>query len=302
MIVQFLEALEILEAQQIGRLTYWPILSPGSPKGTFYRTLQQALAEGNAEINEVSDEGVVGEVTLVNRGSDPIFLLDGEQILGLKQNRTFNLSMIAPPNSRVTVPVSCLELGRWGRHSTVRAAEHAHFARGRARKVESVTNSLRHSQSYASNQGQVWDDISTRFVSSGTTSSTEAEADYFEGVTGSLEGLISELKREMTQVGAAFAVDGRLVGLDVFCSTTLFNELFPKVARSYAAEALGPADFGVRSGMALNELLDQLALHEPSHHPAPGLGQTLRWKSPDGTAAALVSADRCVHLAAFQRV
>lgn len=41
-------------------------------------------------------------------------MLEGEQIIGLKQNRIVNMSILIKENSELPVPVSCVEEGRWG--------------------------------------------------------------------------------------------------------------------------------------------------------------------------------------------
>lgn len=302
MIHQFIDSLEFAEAQQIENITYWPILKGpgGASSSVAYKTFESSLLDGSAEISEVSESGVVGELQFFNRSSEPIFLLDGEQVIGLKQNRTFNLSMIAPPNGRVTIPVSCLELGRWARMSTAaRSAQHVHFAEGRARKMRRVSGSLSEDHSFASDQDEVWSDISSRFDAAHMSSATGAEADYFDAVEDSLEKIVSRLTIEENQVGSAFAVGGRLIGLDVFGSPEIFRDLAPKLARSYASEALKAVDPDGETGPGPKELLDELRQLEPTAYPAPGAGETLRWQTHRVTAAALVDGGKCVHLAAF---
>jgi len=62
-------------------------------------------------------------------------------------------------------------------------------------------------------------------------------------------GLMREL-RERNAVGVVVAVNGRLIWADIFASTALLEKYWPKLIRSYAAEALThrfgihPADAG----------------------------------------------------------
>jgi len=302
MIHQFLNALEFGEAQKVGSLTCWPIINKEA-SGSAYVTFEQALTKGLAEISEVSESGVVGELLFINKGAGPVFLLDGEQVVGLKQNRTFNLSMIAPSTSRTVIPVSCLEHGRWARSGhQARAAEHVHFASGRAGKVRSVSENLDHHNSYASAQGEVWEAISERMAMASVRSTTAAEADYFQDVRGSIETMVDALKFQDGQVGWAFATGGRLLGFDAFGSPTLFRELAGKVARSYAAEALQTAASDRPSTADPKSLIADLMKEAPSRFPAPGAGETFRWRSDGAVAAALAADGQCVHIAAFPNV
>jgi hypothetical protein len=100
-----------------------------------YLTLDEALAERSVHVVEVSEAGQIPELKIVNEGELPVLLLDGEELLGARQNRVINLTMLAPAHQTRVVPVSCVESGRW--HHVSRgfaAAPRAQFAEGRAAK------------------------------------------------------------------------------------------------------------------------------------------------------------------------
>jgi hypothetical protein len=52
-----------------------------------YAVLDDALASGEVEITEVSDQGSVPELRVVNRGATPTLIVDGEELVGAKQNK-----------------------------------------------------------------------------------------------------------------------------------------------------------------------------------------------------------------------
>src|SRR5437899_110069 len=96
-----------------------------------YITLDEAIADGRAHITEVSDAGRVSEVKIAVTGSMRVLLLDGEELLGAKQNRVVNLTILAPPVRSTVIPVSCVESGRW--HHVSRgfaSAPRAQYAEG----------------------------------------------------------------------------------------------------------------------------------------------------------------------------
>jgi hypothetical protein len=265
-------------------------------------TLDQALANNAIELSETSLDGSVPDLVVENKNGSSVFLLDGEQVLGLKQNRTFNLSMLLPPRSRTKVPVSCLERGRWsGRHAKATGAEHVHFASGRANKMRSVTDSLKQAGSYRSDQGMVWSDIDEKFQLAGEApSSTSAEADYYESRRGRLQPLLSAFSAQNMQVGAVFGIGSKVVGIDMFASSELYAALSEKLLKSYLLDA---EDDGVQASLpdakAVKTQMERLFMSPASRFPAPGVGETLRWSTLEGAGAALVTDGRCVHAMAF---
>ena len=53
------------------------------------------------------------EINLENNSPHYLLLLDGEAIVGAKQNRITQKSLIVKPRSSQTIPVNCVEQGRW---------------------------------------------------------------------------------------------------------------------------------------------------------------------------------------------
>ena len=92
-------------------LTIVPLLGTSSSEPD-YDTLDVALARGTLHITEVSESGHVPEIKVLNEGQLPVLIIDGEELVGAKQNRTVNLSILIPATADVVVPVTCVEAGR----------------------------------------------------------------------------------------------------------------------------------------------------------------------------------------------
>jgi len=74
----------------------------------------------------------------------------------------------------------------------------------------------------------------------------------------SYQSLIHEL-RQRNAVGVVVAVNGQIIWADIFASTNLLEKYWPKLVRSYAAEAVEQAHWrGSVSMRAAQEFLDQL--------------------------------------------
>jgi hypothetical protein len=66
-------------------------------------TLDEALSSGRVRVTEVSREGSVPDLCLVNDADRPVLLLDGEELRGAKQNRVLNLTILAPARKTIVV-------------------------------------------------------------------------------------------------------------------------------------------------------------------------------------------------------
>ena len=99
------------QPQRHGALTVVPILAPMQAEPAW---LTLAEAGERVRITEISEGGSVPDLRVANLGDLPMLLLDGEQLVGAKQNRILNMTVLVAARSEVTIPVSCVEQGRWG--------------------------------------------------------------------------------------------------------------------------------------------------------------------------------------------
>jgi hypothetical protein len=77
--------------------------------------LDEALEEGMLCVEELGEGGSVPELRVVNAGVRPVLLLEGDELVGAKQNRVVNSSVLVAAASELMLPVSCVERGRWSR-------------------------------------------------------------------------------------------------------------------------------------------------------------------------------------------
>jgi len=214
-----LTELKIGDPQNIHNLTMFPLLRE-SVVSAEYLLLDRALTEDCIEVNEVSDAGSVPELKVRNKSTKRILLLDGEELIGAKQNRILNVSVMVPANQTITVPVSCVEAGRWHRQSAnFVSADRAHFAEGRARKTRRVNESLRASGTRQGSQGEVWQDISMKSSRMGVFSNTDASDVMYTTHRRRLDDYLSSFSKMPHQTGAIFKVNNATVGVDLFDST-----------------------------------------------------------------------------------
>lgn len=298
-----LERCRVGRSRQAGSLTMIPLLRPqdGEPH---YLTLDEALDRGTVVVTEVSERGSVPELLLKNDGDRPVLIVDGEELVGAKQNRVVNLSILVPAATQLNVPVSCVEEGRWQhRTRSFRTSSRAHYARGRALKMRSVSASLAGSGARLSDQHAIWGDIEEKASRFRVSSPTRAASDIFESADLDLQRLQASLEAETDQVGAVFLVDGVPAGVDLFDSPSTWKKLMPKLVQSYGLDALDQAPRGRRKRWTDEDVagwLSRVAHADAQEYPAVGMGQDVRLGDGRLTGGALVVDGAVLHLAAFE--
>ena len=287
--------------QRFRNLTVFPLLAEESVQPG-YLTLDQALRQETARISEVSERGTVPELQLKNLSDTPVLLVDGEEVVGMKQNRIVNLTILVNGRQTREIPVSCVERGRWS-HSQRRnsATGNQHYARGRARKAEQVSASLTQSGCRYSNQGEIWRDIDEKFTTLQGHSRTGAMTDLYEQVADRLESYDHAFYPQPFQVGAVFAIADRIVGVECFDSDQTFAGFLSKLIRSYAIDALEQesVESVTPQSAAAQQFLRRIQNAPRQSYPALGEGEDVRFMEDTVSGGALIANGLVVHLAAF---
>ncbi len=284
-----------------GSLTAYPLL--GDTQGTnTYCLLEEALRAGTLTVEETEMGGTVPALRLTNTGPDRVLLLDGEELVGAKQNRIVNTSVLVDARTTLSLPVTCVEAGRWRQDTARFEAGGSHYnARGRQKKVAEVSASLARSGRADADQNRVWSDIEGKLSRMAVAAPTNALHDVTRTYAGDLEAYQNALGTpEPGQVGVLFALGRDLVGLDCFDQSKTLAALLPKLVASYALDALEErtAD-AAPPGSVAADWLKALAEAEAARHAAVGLGEDLRLSGPRVAGAALEFGGAALHLSAF---
>ena len=115
-IKSFLEISKIARKQVHQNLIIFPLLAPDEIEPE-YLILEQALDEDLIQITELDTQGSVPELKLNNLGKKSVLIIEGEELVGAKQNRIVNSSFLIAGKTEVVIPVSCVEQGRWSYRS-----------------------------------------------------------------------------------------------------------------------------------------------------------------------------------------
>jgi hypothetical protein len=282
-----------------GSLTVFPLFRGAPIQDPGYVLLDDAIAQGAARVTELHG-GSVPELQFDNCGEKPVLVLDGEELTGAKQNRTVNLTILAPANQAIVIPVSCVEAGRWHMQSDeFRPAGHVMYALARASRAAQVTASMASSGTRRSDQAAVWEEIAAKSQRLGTPSPTQAMSAMYEDRTVPIEAYLRAFAWTEKQSGVLFAIGSNTLGLDLLDAPDAMRKLLPKLLRSYALDAIEALRSEPAGKETAVDFLARLADSRAMSEPAVGLGKDVRLTADGVSGAALWYHNRYVHICGF---
>jgi hypothetical protein len=183
----------------------------------------------------------VQQLTLENNSDKPLFLQEGDRIIGGQQDRTLVTSLVVPPKSgKMPVPTMCIEAGRWtaGQRGQVFEATHnAAYAPKEVRQAAKISK----------DQGQVWNEVADKKKQAETTlmaknsNSSLNEAFDSEQVKKISDAFAEALKGCLADhqdaVGVAVVVNGKIEELNIYPNHGLLSRVYPRLIQSYAFQA-----------------------------------------------------------------
>jgi hypothetical protein len=297
---------KVLAPIQHGNLEVFPVITASSHDTQEFLTLDEGLRSGDVIVSEsgnitplirprhkdgnppprIAGGAQVNQLVLVNNSRRPLLLLAGEIVTGGKQDRVIGKDRLVPAESDpVDLGVFCVEPGRWtgakmsfsGGAIGSGMVQPAVRAKAMADKDQEkvwaeVRNSRARVEAQASPQA-LW-------VIAGTTSyarvmENDEVKQKVEAVAAPIQhdyqSLIKQL-RDRNAVGVVVAVNGEIIWADVFASTSLLEKYWPKLIRSYAAEAyVSRARDKQADTKAAQQFLEDMEARRETVETEPGL-------------------------------
>ena len=260
-----------------------------------YLTLDEALARG-LRIAETSESGSVPELVVENPLAERVLLYDGEELVGVKQNRILNVSVLVDAKSALAVPVSCVEQGRWSRRSAhFAAAPHISHAELRRRKAE--TQAARPLARGVA-QGEVWDAVRDKSLRMMVSSDTGAASDIHRAYERDVRALEDAFPAQPGQCGAILGLGGDLC-LDAVSRPDAFARLWPKLRAGYLLDALERLDGKPTEKESLKAFVGAVGGALTTRAPSAGLGEDVRLRGERVLGSGLELDGEVIQLSAF---
>ena len=298
-----LSRLSLGQPQSFANMALFPLISAHTEPPD-YLVLEEALKQEVGHISEISEGGSVPELAFENNALSRVLLVDGEQLVGARQNRILNISILVPAGKKLTIPVSCCEQGRWGYTGAHRfsSSDSSLFSRAKAKKMMQVSASMKSRGDRRSDQGEIWNDIAMKSASLGVHSGTSAMEDVYAQQRDRLADYVTAFKLVPGQSGAVVALDGRVVGLELFDSPATFARFFEKLLKSFALDAIDVRQpvKSVPAAEIARDFIAHLMASSAETFAALGDGEDVRLQGADVVAGALVADGRVRPLAGFR--
>lgn len=262
--------------------------------------LDEGLAARHTLLRELGEQGDVNKILVSHYGERLLLLVDGEQIVGAKQNRVFNASfLIAPGTHEIEVPVSCVERGRWAYDSRhFESSDTTLTSMARSRKLSRVTQSVITGGGYDAQQRAVWDDVDDYLDRSRVVSRTSAFEDAVRSRHETTAHGLKVLAPIADQVGVALVRGGKLVLMDIFGSARLYARCHRKIAAGLLSDPSEGMASAEGAPEAVAHAVRSLARATPVRRTAPSVGDTLHGEIDGLSVGAIVHGGEVYHVVA----
>jgi hypothetical protein len=286
---------EVGDPVEVGGLRVFP-LTGVVQAGPAYLTGPEAFAAGLIEVDEL-DPPEVPLLAITNLADIPILLVEGEILVGGDQNRTMNVTVLCPPLARTIVPVSCVEVGRWGARR--RMSISSKHAPGSLRAAKTVNLEPRTSDvsSRRSDQARVWEEVALQSMTHNVSSDTSALDDVQEEVEDRIAEQLDAIRTVPRQIGVICTIGEEVVGMDLFDKPATLEKYLRGIVAGHALDASMPTPAS-NPIHAIERFLAQVGGTESDTGSGVGLGEEVLVRG-EITGVGLYYEKCLVHLAVF---
>ena len=279
-----------------GSLTVFPLFCDNH-RPIDYLLSDEAMEAGSVTVGEVTEQGSVPELVVENKGERWALFVEGEQLVGAKQNRILNTTVLVPAKAKITLPVSCVEAGRWKRSSAFFSSSKTISPyRLRHGLKSSVSRSLKEKLGHRSDQSKVWDDVQKQQTVLGVTSGTSALSDTYDKYEENLAQAQKQLQYVPGACGLAVAIGSQVVTADLFDKPATCQKLWDKLLSGMVLDALMEGDAQISPDASqVEQLVTEARNAAWVQTDAVGAGQEFRAEFNGKVGSALVLDGSLVH-------
>ena len=264
-----------------------------------YLSFSEAIAKNQVQISEVNKEGLLTKLSVSNKSSDNIIILNGELIIGtqIRQDRIVDSTVLIPGYATVLINTFCGEQYRWSPRlsNKISTSESLYFSSGRANNAADINTKL-------SKQCRIWSEISEKISDFNIKSFTNSVDQIYKKKKVNVEEIVNFFKIPSEAVGVALGINHQLVNIDIFSNNCMLQIYLPKIIRSIALDSF--KKISKKSYLKKKDVHRFLRqIHQANKQKRKvvegSLGEELQFNSESVAGSILYHKEQTVHFSAF---
>ena len=182
-------------------------------------TFGSLLKKKQVEATEIDENGVVNNIKVKNNSPNFLILHDGEIIVGAKQNRTIDKSVILKPRETRNVDVLCVEKGRW-------SFRNHEFSQHNSKLSPEIRFSKDTVKNY-NKQNTVWNEIDKIYTENNQYSNT---SDFCEFKEENSELVIEKIKSKIfnDRYNGILVANNKISFIETFYNSKIYEDQIAK--------------------------------------------------------------------------
>jgi hypothetical protein len=264
-----------------------------------YLSFSEAIAKNQVQISEVNKKGLVTKLSVSNKSSDNIIILNGELIIGtqIRQDRIVDSTVLIPGYATVLINTFCGEQYRWSPRlsNKISTSESLYFSSGRANNAADINTKL-------SKQCRIWSEISEKISDFNVKSFTNSVDQIYKKKKVNVEEIVNFFKIPSEAVGVALGINNQLVNIDIFSNNCMLQIYLPKIIRSIALDSFKKiSKKSYLKKKDVHRFLRQIhQANKQKRKVVEGtLGEELQFNSESVAGSILYHKEQTVHFSAF---
>ena len=264
-----------------------------------YLSFSEAIAKNQVQISEVNKEGLLTKLSVSNKSSDNIIILNGELIIGtqIRQDRIVDSTVLIPGHATVLINTFCGEQYRWSPRlsNKISTSESLYFSSGRANNAADINTKL-------SKQCRIWSEISEKISDFNVKSFTNSVDQIYKKKKVDVEEIVNFFKIPSEAVGVALGINHQLVNIDIFSNNCMLQIYLPKIIRSIALDSFKKiSKKSYLKKKDVHRFLRQIhQANKQKRKVVEGtLGEELQFNSESVAGSILYHKEQTVHFSAF---
>ena len=264
-----------------------------------YLSFSEAIAKNQVQISEVNKEGLLTKLSVSNKSSDNIIILNGELIIGtqIRQDRIVDSTVLIPGYATVLINTFCGEQYRWSPRlsNKISTSESLYFSSGRANNAADINTKL-------SKQCRIWSEISEKISDFNVKSFTNSVDQIYKKKKVNVEEIVNFFKIPSEAVGVVLGINNQLVNIDIFSNNCMLQIYLPKIIRSIALDSFKKiSKKSYLKKKDVHRFLRQIhQANKQKRKVVEGtLGEELQFNSETVAGSILYHKEQTVHFSAF---